>query len=195
MSITCRSLCLIKMAWDNSPKNCSFILLICSVSLVHPQSHCTKSTAPPSSPRRSGARQFAATSAKPAWTLPWIGRPVAQGRGLGMGSPGVVQCPHLGRAPYGKTCQLSGTVGFWSSWLRSSASTKRWARRRRGREWCAAERLHKEKSMIRGVEEQEGLDQVFNPTIKSMQCFIQVHFASVYHSLLSYRIDLPPAGW
>lgn len=55
--------------------------------------------------------------------------------------------------------------------------------------------LHEEKSMGRGMEEEEWLHLVFNHTAKSQHDIfqsVQAHSASVYQSLLAVCIDLNP---
>lgn len=90
--------------------SCTFSVSMCRVD---PQSLCTKSTVPPSSPRRSDGRLCAATSARPALTL--TGDPIERGRGLGTAPREAAQCHHRVRAPCGRSCRPSETAACWSS--------------------------------------------------------------------------------
>lgn len=72
--------------------------------------------------RRSGARQFAVTSAKLVRTMLWTTSVVA----LEMEDRGAARCPHRFRALCGRNSQMCGTAGCWRISALTSASTRRW---------------------------------------------------------------------
>lgn len=96
------------------------------------QNLSTRRTGLLSSQRRSGARQFAVTSAKLVRTMLWItpvvdlGLEPETGSGLVMEDRGAARCPHRLRALCGRNSQMCGTAGCWRISALTSASTRRW---------------------------------------------------------------------